>query len=66
VIVENDEPTMIIMSFKEYRLRSARESGLASKTPEMSEARTSEPAIPASADPSQLRQEGLTIDDLPV
>ena len=70
VIVENDRPQLIIMSFEEWRGRSAQSSkGSEVSPPQSSKAGLSgEPRVNPYSPPraESAQGEGLTIDDLPL
>lgn len=64
VIVENEEPTMVVMSFDEYQqMRKAEREPIRQKAETVKE-RVFEPS-PAVSESKQEMRGGLTIDDLP-
>lgn len=70
VIVENDRPQLIIMSFEEWRGRSAQNpKGSEVSPPQSSKAGLNgEPRVNSYSPPraENAQSEGLTIDDLPL
>ena len=57
VIVENDKPTMVVMSFEEYKKKEQPKPSLQTPAEEMP---------PATAESEREWRDGLTIEDLPL
>ena len=65
IIVENDKPTMVVMSFDEYKGKAGQRNP-AAVPPSPSEGHNEQKGNPFMPDMEGQEKEELTIDDLPL